>query len=258
MPQYSQLKLTEHLKRCKSEDPQRYVMPTGDDATLRFKNHRRQLRVPLVLYADFEAMSEPMPVAVPDPNKSSTTRYNHQEASSYGLYAVKSCCEAGEGEKQQEPDIYRGEGAVKKFLEAVVERALNHQERINRSKKLCILTDDEQKQHNEATACYLCLKDFNAEDTKDRDHCHICGRYRGAAHGLCNRQLQVSRDVTVVFHNLRGYDGHFIMQQIGGVSRRTKGLEINVIPKGMEDYLGFKLTKRNRKRGRCGGNWGWC
>ena len=44
-----------------------------------------------------------------------------------------------------------------------------------------------------------------------RDHCHITGKCRGAAHNVCNLRLRINPETTiipVVFHNLRGYDAH--------------------------------------------------
>ena len=54
----------------------------------------------------------------------------------------------------------------------------------------------------------------------------------------------------VIFHNLRGYDSHFIMQQIGEIAKKhgytnKKGekqdLNINAIPNNMEKYMAFIL-----------------
>ena len=51
-----------------------------------------------------------------------------------------------------------------------------------------------------------------------RDHCHITGKYRGSAHNFCNLKLRLNPEyikIPVIFHNLKGYDSHFIMQKIG-------------------------------------------
>ena len=37
---------------------------------------------------------------------------------------------------------------------------------------------------NKATTCHICTKPLG--DDKVRDHCHIVGSYRGAAHSECN------------------------------------------------------------------------
>ena len=62
------------------------------------------------------------------------------------------------------------------------------------------------------------IKNITDEDIRVRDHCHITGKYRGSAHQECNLQLRVNPEevkIPVIFHNLRGYDSHFIMQEIG-------------------------------------------
>ena len=47
----------------------------------------------------------------------------------------------------------------------------------------------------------------------------------------------------VIFHNLRGYDSHFIMQEIGSIGK-SNNLSINCIPNNMEKYMAFMLGKR--------------
>ena len=44
------------------------------------------------------------------------------------------------------------------------------------------------------------------DDEKLRDHCHITGKFKGAVHWSCNKNLQLTKKVPVIFHNLRGYD----------------------------------------------------
>ena len=86
-----------------------------------------------------------------------------------------------------------------------------------------------------------------------RDHCHITGKFRGSAHQECNLKLRIKPEnlkIPVIFHNLRGYDSHFIMQQIGEIANKhgytnKKGekqdLNINAIPNNMEKYMAFML-----------------
>ena len=73
-----------------------------------------------------------------------------------------------------------------------------------------------------------------------RDHCHITGTFRGAAHNVCNRSyFRINPKkviIPVVFHNLKGYDSHHLMQQIAEVD-----VNLSCIPNNMEKYISFSL-----------------
>ena len=75
-------------------------------------------------------------------------------------------------------------------------------------------------------------------DEKVRDHCHITGKYRGAAHWSCNINLKISKNLTVIFHNLKGYDSHLIFKELSKFD-----CKISVIPNGLEKYMSFTLNK---------------
>jgi len=65
-----------------------------------------------------------------------------------------------------------------------------------------------------ATRCHICEKPFAPDDTRVRNHCHLIGRYRGPAHSNCNLNYKNSFYIPIVFHNLSGYDVHFIIKEI--------------------------------------------
>jgi len=71
-----------------------------------------------------------------------------------------------------------------------------------------------------------------------KDHCHITGKYRGAAHNACNLKLRLNpkSPIPVIFHNLQGHDGHLLMQAMVRVQR-----EISCIPNNTEKYISFSL-----------------
>ena len=48
---------------------------------------------------------------------------------------------------------------------------------------------------------------------KVRDHCHYPGKYRGAAHSICNLKFNVRIVIPVVFINGRNYDYYFIIKE---------------------------------------------
>ena len=49
---------------------------------------------------------------------------------------------------------------------------------------------------------------------KVRDHCHYTGKFRGAAHNICNLRYKIPKEIHVVFHNGSTYDYHFIIAKL--------------------------------------------
>ena len=48
----------------------------------------------------------------------------------------------------------------------------------------------------------------------------------------------MTKKVPVIFHNLRGYDGHLTMQEISKFD-----VDISIIPNGLEKYMAFIIDK---------------
>ena len=63
-------------------------------------------------------------------------------------------------------------------------------------------------------------------------------KFRGAAHESCNLNLQLTKKVPVIFHNLRGYDSRLIFNELDKFD-----VKIKVIPKRLEKYMAFFLNK---------------
>ena len=94
-----------------------------------------------------------------------------------------------------------------------------------------IFGEEEAKQFNEATICWICGGELGLD--KVRDHCHYTGKYRGAAHNKCNLKYFIP----VVFHNLSGYDAHLFIKNLG----YNPG-NINCIANNEEKYISFTKT----------------
>ena len=73
------------------------------------------------------------------------------------------------------------------------------------------MSAEENEKFEIANICRICGRYY---DNKVRDHCHITGKYRGAAHYLCNINLKITKKIPVMFHNLKGYDSHLIFLNI--------------------------------------------
>ena len=92
---------------------------------------------------------------------------------------------------------------------------------INYEKKEMIpLTKKEEKMQDKQKVCYTCKTRFSIDDdngvafNKIKDHCHYTGKYRGAAHNICNLRYKTPKEIPVVLHNGSVYDYNFIIKEL--------------------------------------------
>ena len=219
--------LTDHKENCiQVNGTQAIKMPTKDNNILKFNNFHKQLPVPFVIYADFEAITEKIHGCQPNNDKSYTETYQKHTDCSYGYKVV--CCY---DDKYSKPvQIYRGEKAVYKFMEAMLEEVKYCKKVMKKyfNKPLRMTKDDEEK-FQKADKCHICEKKYNKTDVRVRDHCHITGKCRGSAHQDCNLNFRITDKIPVIFHNLRGYDSHFIMQEIGEIVKNHTNRKVKSV-----------------------------
>ena len=53
-------------------------------------------------------------------------------------------------------------------------------------------------------------KPFALDDNQVNDHCHLTSLYNSIAQSNCNLNYKNSYFIPIVFHNLSGYNSHFI------------------------------------------------
>ena len=243
--------LTNHKENCiQVNGTQAIKMPDKNNNILKFNNFHKQLPVPFVIYADFEAITEKISGCQPDNDKSYTEAYQKHTDCGYGYKIV--CCY---DDKYSKPvTIYRGEKAVYKFMEAMLGEVKYCKKVMKKEfNKPLRMTKEDEEEFQKAKECHICEQKYTDKDIRVRDHCHITGKYRGSAHQECNLKLRVNPEeikIPVIFHNLRGYDSHFIMQEIGAIVKKhayknkkgeEKQMNINAIPNNMEKYMAFML-----------------
>ena len=85
--------------------------------------------------------------------------------------------------------------------------------------------------------CWICEILIDS-DEKQKDHCHIKGKFGGAAHCNCNVNLKVIKKTPIIFHNLKGCGSHIILEELGKFD-----VNASVIPNGLEKYMAFILNK---------------
>ena len=90
---------------------------------------------------------------------------------------------------------------------------------------------------------WICDKLFDVGDNEVTDNCHITGKYKGkyrSAHWSCNINLRLTKTLPVIFYNLRGYDSHLIIREIGKFD-----VKVNFIPNGLEKYMAFTIHNKS-------------
>jgi hypothetical protein len=221
--------LQDHEPHCSQHGPQRIELPDEENASLFFKDYYKQLKVPFTIYADFESLTTKIDSTQPNPEKSFTKKYQHHQPCGFS-YIVVSEVE----QYSKPPVVYRGEDAVDKFLECLEEERKYIQEKLDFVEPMRIERDEEQA-FQDAVNCHICGYELGAD--RVRDHCHLTGKFRGAAHNDCNLNYSFTGRIPVVLHNLRGYDSHLIMQGLG----KLKDKKINCIPNNTEKYISFSI-----------------
>ena len=100
------------------------------------------------------------------------------------------------------------------------------------------MTAENEKNYKSSQDCWIYNEKLDA--AKVRDHCHITGYYRGAAHNKCDLNLKISKKLPIIFHNLEGDDGHIIFKELNNFDN----IDIQVIPKTSEKYMSI-IVNRN-------------
>ena len=226
-------KLDKHKEYCSEEESIKINMPSPD-TYIKFKNFLYSERAPFAIYADFESIVKPLDTCEPDPNKSYTLKYQKHEPVSFVYYiksfnenVYKSKLRSYVKENEEDPDT------IDVFINWLEEDVKIIAELGNEK---MVITKEEEEQFKQASDCWICKKKLNLED-RVRDHCHYTGRYRGAAHNICNLKYSKPNNISVFFHNLTGYDSHLFIKKLG----ITTGA-IDCIPNNEENYISFSKT----------------
>ena len=111
--------------------------------------------------------------------------------------------------------MYRGKDAVYKFVKSILSE-YNYCRKVIKKhfNKNFIISAEENERFEMSNICWIFNKLFETGDGKVRDHGHISGKYRGAAHWSCNVNFKITKKVPVIFHNLKGYDSHVIFKEL--------------------------------------------
>jgi hypothetical protein len=229
--------LVKHGTDCSLFGIQRVTLPKHGEV-VEFKNYQKQLKAPFVIYADFESLLEQTAEAVGpyDTRNAYTKKYQKHTPNSFCLYTACINPELNYG-----PIAYRGVDCMERFVIELRNEMARIKNFVKNPAPMIITAEQEQEFRN-ATNCHICEKPLpercpeKTSNYRVRDHCHVTGNYRGAAHNDCNINFKYKSKIPIMIHNLRGYDSHLILKHYGDQSSK-----ITCIPNNTEKYMAFSI-----------------
>ena len=229
----SEVKFQKHINYCTNNEVAIARMPKeGKESILKYKNTHKQFPLPFVAYADFECFTKPMSSCSPNPEDSYNYNYQKHEPSGFFLYFK------GIVETKFEPILYtkrfEDENLAHIFVKKLVMATHKIYNEYYRRPKPIRLTQEDHFNFVEANTCHICQEEIKEGERKVRDHCHFTGKYRGAAHNICNIKSRKPLLLPVIFHNLQGYDAHLFIKELAAL----KG-DFSCIPSTEEKYISF-------------------
>ena len=215
-------------------------MSNKDNNILKYDHGEKSMKVPFIIYGGMEPSLEKINTCHNNPKEPSTTKINKHTP--YGYSLLTHCSFAYTKNKL---DYDRGEGRMKRFFKDLEEHATkitNYEE-----KEMIPSAYKENNSYKNQKVCYICKKKFitdnkSKECHKVRDHCHVTGKYRGAAHNICNLRYKIPKNIRLVFHDGSNYDYHFIIKEL---AKEFPG-KFKCLRENTEKYITFSVPiKKN-------------
>jgi len=213
----SETSVRKHEKACIENKAQQIIMPKPGEC-VRFKSYKKLLRAYFTTYFDFECILK-------------DSKYIPCQFSIFCPDLGVLRIECSDNPQQ----------LMKEFWDILFEINKRAKEKIDNPVPANFTVEDKKK-YEEAKTCWICGKRFG-EDAKHKycyqarlntivdyydkiyddvtnydkvpDHDHLTGKYRGAAHRICNLNLNYKHYKIPVFaHNGSGFDFNFIFKYL--------------------------------------------
>lgn len=106
--------------------------------------------------------------------------------------------------------MYRGKDCVGRFIEHIKDE-VKRQYVTFPQQPMTQITNVLKREHEAVAKFHICLKDFNNPENREvEDHYHYMDLYQGAVHRNCKLKYRIPDYIPISFHNLSGYDAHFL------------------------------------------------
>ena len=138
--------LEKHEENCQNHDAIKIVLPEKG-SILEFKNNKHSMRVPIVVYADFESFTKPIDSCQPDPERSFTKAYQKHEPSGFCFHM--KCLD-----KYSEPILFTKTREEENVADIFVDTLEKEIDRVWSSEvKEMIFSEDDRAKFEKAREC---------------------------------------------------------------------------------------------------------
>ena len=213
-------------------------MPDWSNKTIKYNPGEKSLKAPFSLFLDLEYILKKYSLF-----KTTQKILIQKKKLDMSLLVWRYIQDVHLIKKENKLNYYRRKDFVKVFKK-IKECTM---EIINREKKeMAPLTHEENNFYNKQEICYICKEKFCMDkidknyinQRKVKDNRHYTGKFRGAAHSICNLNYNDQKEIPVIIHNAT-YDTHFII--LNQLAIEFKG-ELDFIGDNMEKIYHFFCT----------------
>ena len=176
--------LNQHIDRCQKQQPTNITFSWKDH--LKFEDYHMKVPVPIRVYADFECINQPT-----DDREAAPKVLYKQIPIAVGFYIISPF--------GNNYSSYFGESCVTWFVNEMLTLENIASNYFETNLPLEITPEEEgeaarvasQESFQQSKVCWLCENPL--DNDKVRDHDHLTGKYRGAAHNKCNLNCKKSQ-----------------------------------------------------------------
>jgi hypothetical protein len=156
----SDILLIEHLQNGCIKFKEHVKLPGEDEAIdyIKFKNEKKKIPAPFVIYADFESIITPATIST-----ASTEKYGKHDACGYCFYTVSTVPEYNRIYQ------YRGDDKNQDVAKHFIDEILKEQNRIFKiidDVKPMAISEQEREDFKNSTVCHICEKKLKDDSSK--------------------------------------------------------------------------------------------
>jgi hypothetical protein len=221
------------MTHCAAFKPMRVSVPKPDKdgkaPTLSVKAEHKKTQIPIVIYADSDAIKHEIHEVTPSGKT--------ERSSEHRCVSIRARVESKVSGFDSFTFQCTGDDAADQFVRKLYDLRPELSKEFTKNIPMKMTAKD-NKAHAEADLFCECKKGFGTckNKLKVRHHDHKNGNYIGAAHADCNLCMGIRKvEIPVFFHNGKGYDNHFIIQAISR-PEDIENVKLSVIPDNIEKY----------------------